>query len=183
MKYHQLQKNKIVDKVKSPLNHSPNFIKIINHFEGCKLVAYPDSRSIYTLGVGCIRIDGRPVKKGDVITQAKADEMLSTEVSTFEIALNKMLGKVVITQSMFDSLLCFQYNLGTGALAGSTLLKKVLKNQNDLSIKNEFIKWRDAGKSEEKGLLLRRLSEYHLYSTGEISYDFMYDVLAIMRVN
>ena len=109
--------------------------------------------------------------------------MLAEEVSVFEVALNKMLGKVVITQSMFDSLLSFQYNLGSAALAGSTLLKKVLANSNDKSIKDEFIRWRNMGSSFEKGLLLRRLSEYHLYSTGKIEYNLLLDVLAIMRVN
>lgn len=165
------------------MKHTQNFNKLINHFEGCKLVAYTDSRSIFTVGFGCIRIDGRPVKKGDVITQEKADSMLALELNSFEIALNDMLGSHQVTQSQFDALLSLEYNIGSGALAGSTLLKKVLTNTNDLSIKNEFIKFRDVGKPEEKALLKRRLSEYHLYNTGEVSYDFLIDVLAIMRVN
>ena len=159
---------------------STQALSIIKFFEGCKLTSYQDQKSIWTCGVGCIRIDGRAVKKGDVITQAKADSMLAMELSNFEVALNKMLGKVVVTQPIFDSLMCWSFNLGSGALAGSTLLKKVLANQNDPSIKDEFIKWRDKGHPEEKGLLIRRLSEYHLYSTGELNYDFAAEALKIM---
>lgn len=159
---------------------STNGISLIKHFEGTKLTAYADPRGIYTISTGCIRIDGRSVKKGDVITQAKADSMLAEELEAFEGKLTKMLGKVVITQSQWDALISFSFNLGSGALGGSTLLKKVLANPNDPSIADEFPKWRNKGTNFELGLLTRRLSEYHLYSTGKLDFDFAAEAKKIM---
>ena len=155
-------------------------ISLIKNFESCKLTAYPDSKNIFTAGWGCIRIDGRPVVKGDVITQEKADAMLVEELSAFEKRLNTMLETNVITQSNFDSLISFSFNLGSGALGKSTLLKKVLKDPNDVSIKDEFIKWINPGSDFSKGLLIRRLSEAHLYFTGALKYDFEAEALKIL---
>jgi lysozyme len=53
--------------------------------------------------------------------------------------------------------------VGTGALAKSTLLKKVNINPNDLTIRNEFLKWNKAGGKVLNGLTKRRESEANLY--------------------
>lgn len=68
-----------------------------------------------------------------------------------------------ITQNQFNALVSFAYNLGLGSLRGSTLLKKVNINQNDITIKDEFMKWIFAGKKQLKGLILRRTEESNIY--------------------
>jgi len=45
------------------------------------------------------------------------------------------LVKKPITQNQLNALTSFAYNLGSGALASSTLLKKVNVNPNDLTLK------------------------------------------------
>jgi Phage-related lysozyme (muraminidase) len=55
-------------------------IEMIKRFESCELVAYPDPGTggdPWTIGWGNTRWDdGRPVKKGDVITARGADDLL-----------------------------------------------------------------------------------------------------------
>jgi lysozyme len=63
-------------------------------------------------------------------------------------------------------LVCFAYNVGTGNLAKSTLLKKVNANPNDPSIANEFLRWNKAGGKELLGLTRRRTAESKLYFTS-----------------
>jgi hypothetical protein len=58
--------------------------------EGCKLEAYPDPETRgepWTIGWGNTRIDGRPVRRGDRITQAQADELLRETVAALETVL------------------------------------------------------------------------------------------------
>jgi lysozyme len=55
------------------------------------------------------------------------------------------------------------YNIGLNAFSKSTLLKKVNFNPDDLTIKNEFLKWNKAGGKEVKGLTNRREQESQIY--------------------
>ena len=57
----------------------------------------------------------------------------------------------------------FAYNLGLGALKGSTLRKKVNINPLDPTIRGEFLKWDMAGGGHVKGLTRRRQAEADLY--------------------
>ena len=68
-----------------------------------------------------------------------------------------------ISQSQFDALVSFAYNLGPNSLKSSTLLKKVNANPSDPTIKDEFLKWTKAGGKVLKGLVLRREAEAALY--------------------
>lgn len=68
-----------------------------------------------------------------------------------------------LSQNQFDALVCFAYNVGTNALKGSTLLKKVNRNPDDALIAEEFTKWIFAAGKKIKGLLTRRNKESQLY--------------------
>jgi lysozyme len=57
----------------------------------------------------------------------------------------------------------FSYNVGTGALVKSTLLKKAKVNSADPSIVDEFLKWNKAGGKALTGLTNRRREEANLY--------------------
>ena len=138
-------------------------IKLIQTFESCRLQAYQDSKAIWTIGWGNTQYEnGIRVKKGDVLTQQRADELFATILISFEYGVNKRVGASV-TQGMFDALVSFSYNLGLGNLAKSTLLKKVNANPSDATIRTEFMKWVNKGSSFEKGLTRRRKAEADLY--------------------
>jgi lysozyme len=106
------------------------------------------------------------VKLGDNITQEQATEYLQHDVEKLANKV-KALVKSSVNDNQFGAITSFAYNVGTGNLAKSTLLKKVNANPADKLIVDEFMKWnkaRVAGKLVElKGLTRRRVAESNLY--------------------
>jgi len=68
-----------------------------------------------------------------------------------------------ITPNQFGALVSFAYNCGVVNLQKSTLLKKVIANHNDPSIRAEFMKWNKANSKVLAGLARRREAEANLY--------------------
>ena len=71
--------------------------------EGRRLTAYRDAVGIATIGIGCTRIDGRPVRMGDAITGAECDALFETTVARYVAAVNRGL-EVAVSQNAFDAL-------------------------------------------------------------------------------
>lgn len=137
--------------------------ELIKQFEGLSLKAYKDPIGIPTIGYGTIRYEtGEPVRMGELISTERAEELLINDVAKFADKVNE-LAKTAINQNQFDALVSFCYNLGSGALKKSTLLRKVNKNPGDPSIEAEFMKWVNAGGKELPGLVKRRQAESDLY--------------------
>jgi lysozyme len=139
-------------------------IEMMHHYEGLKLTAYLCPAKVWTIGYGnTFYEDGSKVKAGDKITKERADQLfINITNKNFAEPLLKLI-KVKFNENQFSALVCFAYNVGTGALAKSTLLKKVNINPNDLTIRNEFLKWNKAGGKVLNGLTKRRESEANLY--------------------
>lgn len=126
------------------------------------LTAYWDYKR-YAIGYGTsIYPDGKPVQKDDTITIEKADEMLKHQLKTFESAVNSLV-KVPINQNQFDSLVSFSFNVGTGALKDSTLLKRINARASEKEIYDQFIRYKYAGGKVVQGLLNRRIEEAKLF--------------------
>jgi lysozyme len=98
------------------------------------------------------------------ITKQRADELLQISADRFARKVINLVKKP-ITQNQLNALTSFAYNLGSGALASSTLLKKINVNPNDVTIRNEFLRWNKANGVELKGLTNRRIKEADLYFT------------------
>ena len=130
--------------------------KLIKQFESCKLFAYKADKSekYYTIGWGHY---GADVGKNAIITKETADKLFRNDIKYFETSVNSCL-KVKITQSMFNALVSFTYNVGFGAFKSSTLLKYVNKKQFKKA-SNEFKKWNKCGGKVLNGLVKRRLLE------------------------
>jgi len=136
--------------------------------EGLKLKAYQDSAGIWTIGYGTILYeDGRHVKRGDVITQEQADALLEAEIIKKSLKVNAGIKSAKLSQNQYNALVSFAYNVGTAALLSSTLLKKVVANRNDPTIRDSFMVWNKAhvdGKLVPvAGLTNRRKAEADLY--------------------
>jgi lysozyme len=138
-------------------------IDMMHHFEGCRLQAYQCSAKVWTIGWGNTYYqDKRPVKQGDVITQAQANELFEMVMNEFAIEVRRALTKE-LNENQFSALVCFAYNVGVGNLKKSTLLRKANINPNDETIAGEFAKWNKAGGKVLNGLTRRRLAEADLY--------------------
>lgn len=137
---------------------SENGIKLVKSFEGLKLVAYKCPAGIWTIGYGHT---GPDVTPGQVITQAQADALLARDLERFEAGVARLV-KVPMTQNQLDALVCFSYNLGLGALQGSTLLR--LLNAGDYAgAAAQFPRWDKAGGKVLPGLTRRRAAEQALF--------------------
>ena len=96
------------------------------------------------------------------ITKPEAFEMFKFIADKFALKVNELI-KSNVNQNQFNSCVSLSYNIGVNAFEKSTLLKKVNFNPNDLTIKNEFLKWNKAGGKEVKGLTNRREQESQIY--------------------
>ncbi|BEN78636.1 lysozyme [Serratia marcescens] len=141
---------------------SKSGIELIKRFEGLRLKAYQDSVGVWTIGYGWTQpVDGKKVGPGMQIVQATADRLLKCGVVQYEQGVN-LLVKVKITQSQFDALVSFAYNLGLRSLSTSTLLKK-LNAGDKQGAADEFGKWVNAGGKRLDGLVVRRAAERELF--------------------
>ncbi len=119
----------------------------------------------YTIGYGNkFYKDGSPVKEGDFITRADAEELLKSIVHQFEYKIYALL-QVPVNQYQFDALVSFSYNVGIHAFANSTLLKFINEDpKNYPEIERQFLRWNKSSGRILKRLTKRRNSEYYLYS-------------------
>lgn len=145
---------------------SQNGKEFIMKHEGVRLKAYLCPAKVPTIGWGnTLYENSTKVKMGDEISLEKAKELFSTIITKFEKSVLSALKGGVVTQNQFDALVSFTYNLGAGNLNKSTLLKKVIAHPNDLTIRDEFMKWNKAGGKVLSGLTKRRAQEADLYFT------------------
>ncbi|HLM73105.1 MAG TPA: type VI secretion system tip protein TssI/VgrG, partial [Polyangiaceae bacterium] len=150
-------------------------LKLVRKSEGFYSKPYLDPVKIPTIGYGTIQYpNGRAVTMKDPpITEAQAEEYLRHEVKEKENAVRKMV-KVPLNENQFSALTSFAYNVGSGALQDSTLLKKLNAGDYD-GAAGEFGKWNKGtvknpktGKKEKvelKGLTTRRAAERKLFET------------------
>ena len=130
--------------------------KIID-FEGCKLTAYKCPAGVWTIGVG----HTKGVKQGQKITETQAISLLKGDLLPCEKYVNDL--GVCKTQGQFDALVDFCFNLGTGALGRSTLLKFIRQGKAEQYIRGEFAKWVKSGGKTLAGLVKRRTWEADRY--------------------
>jgi lysozyme len=141
---------------------SPSGLELVKEFEGLRLKAYKCPAAVWTVGFGHTSAAGNPVVTSDlVITKAEAEEILKRDLVQYEDAVRKLV-KVVLTQSQFDALVSFTYNVGEAQFSRSTLLKRVNAGRFN-EVPAEFMKWTKGGGKELPGLVRRRRAEVKLW--------------------
>jgi lysozyme len=146
---------------------SPQGYAFLHKWEGLRLAAYQDDAGVWTIGYGHTgSFRGKGIHQGMEITKADADLLLRQDVAFFEADVNRLV-KVPLTQGEFDALVCWHFN--TGALAKSTLLKKLNANLRD-DVPDEILRWNKitvgGKKVVSQGLKNRRAAEVVLWGTG-----------------
>lgn len=132
-------------------------INLIKSSEGLRLQAYRDGGGVLTIGYG----HTKGVREGDVISEIKATEFLLDDVADAVDAVNHLV-KVPLTQNQFDALVDFTFNLGSGALGSSTLLKK-LNSTDYAGAADEILRWNKDNGKVIAGLTRRREAERKLF--------------------
>ena len=136
----------------------------ITKHEGLILKPYLCPAKIPTIGYGNTYYpNGKKVTLLDKdITKQEAFEIFKEIANRFGKRVDELVTSN-INQNQFNALVSFCYNIGTGNFSSSTLLKKVNKNPNDLTIKAEFLRWNKANGKVINGLTNRRIEEADLY--------------------
>lgn len=154
------------------MNISDKGIALIKKWEGCSLSAYLDVVGVATIGFGSITYpDGRAVQLGDKITQEQAEALLVRECETKCQTISKLIS-VGVSQNEFDALTSLVYNIGEGAFADSTLLRK-LNGSDHQGAAEQFLVWNkgtiDGVKVEIEGLTNRRKDEKRFFESDQAS--------------
>lgn len=139
-------------------------IDLIKSFEGLFLKPYLDPIKIPTIGYGTIEYpDSKRVTMQDPeITEEKALELLEHEVNKKAASIESAV-KVSINDNEFAALAAFSYNVGTGALQSSTLLKLLNAGADRVAVADQFLRWDKAGGQQLPGLTRRRQAERSLF--------------------
>ena len=149
---------------KKQANFSPSEISVggealIKRWEGCRLKAYQCSANTWTIGWG----HTKGVKRGDRISQAKADALFLEDIKQYERCVAKAVS-APINQNQFDALVSLCYNIGCSAFRHSTLVR-LLNQKNYTDAANQFNRWTIAGGRRIQGLVNRRKQEKSLFES------------------
>jgi lysozyme len=107
-----------------PTQTSQAGVARISEREGFRLVAYPDTRGLWTIGVGHLSNDYFPVTPGLTITRKKALELLAHDLKEVENTINACVC-VDLTQNQFDALASLGFNIGCAGLAHSSVIHRL----------------------------------------------------------
>lgn len=143
------------------MHTSPDGLDLIREFEGLRLTAYPDpgtGAEPWTIGYGHT---GGDVFEGMRITRADADVLLRRDVAHAEDAVRDLV-RVPLAQHQFDALVSFCFNCGRGALAKSSLLRKLNAGDYD-AVPTELMRWNKSAGRVLPGLVRRRKAETALW--------------------
>lgn len=137
---------------------SPAAVALVREFEGLRLTPYCCSGGRWTIGYGHTK-EIHPLTPA--ITPEVAEALLAADLRAVAFEVQGLLN-VPVTQSQFDALVSFAFNCGSGALARSTLLRK-LNAGNIVGAAAEFRRWNRAGGGPVAGLTRRRAAERTLF--------------------
>ena len=140
--------------------------KIIREFEGCKLSAYKCPAGVWTIGWGATSVHGAPVREGDKISQALADELLRAEIHRYAAKLHQLIpASATWGSNQQAALISWAYNVGLGAVEGSSLRRRINAGEAaPVVVRDELPKWRHAGEAVLAGLERRRAAEVALFT-------------------
>lgn len=144
---------------------------LVMHFEAFRSKAYQDLGGSWTVGYGTHwRPDGSKVQSTDILVREVAVEWLALELARItDESLAFQLPQSIksqLRQHHIDALCSFIYNVGTGAFAGSTLLRHLMDG-NWKGAAGQFKSWSmvtvEGKKQQAMGLVRRRVTEREIF--------------------
>ncbi|EBS4307265.1 lysozyme [Salmonella enterica subsp. enterica] len=129
--------------------------------EGRRHEPYRDVAGVLTV---CDGHTGKDIVPGKHYTDAECDALLNKDLALVAVRIDPLI-KASIPNSERAALYSFAYNVGVGAFARSTLLKK-LNTGDQAGACNELKRWTYAGGKQWKGLVTRREIEHEVCTWG-----------------
>lgn len=136
-------------------------LEIIKKSEGLRLKPYFCPAKVKTIGYGHVIRKNEGYLNSE-ITEEEAESLLRKDVVISERGVNSHV-TVKLTQGQFDALVSFVFNLGSGSLAKSTLLKMLNAGEDSKDVAKQFGRWINAGGKKLSGLIKRREEEARLF--------------------
>ncbi|EBZ1027306.1 lysozyme [Salmonella enterica subsp. enterica serovar Muenchen] len=130
--------------------------------EGRRYEPYRDVAGVLT---NCDGHTGKDIIPGKRYTDAECNVLLNKDLARVKAQVDPLI-KVSIPESERAAFYSFAYNVGTGAFAKSTLLKK-LNAGDHAGACNELKRWTYAGGKQWKGLVTRREIEREVCMWGQ----------------
>ncbi len=154
----------------SAMTASNTCVEFIKEVEGFSPQPYYDYNQ-YTVGYGTKCPSEKYFEyKSNGIPKREAEALLREELTDIEDTINqKFIDKynLTFTQSQFDALVSFSYNIGTGWVTyDSSLRNAILNNANENDLVYAFGLYCTAGGKYLPGLVTRRLCEANMYLNG-----------------
>ena len=149
-------------------------LNLIKESEGLRLNAYKCPAGVWTIGYGHT---GKDVKKGMVITEEKATELLKQDIERFERHVSAYDRIYNFTSNEFSALVSFAFNLGsiTGLTKNGTRTKQ--------QIANKMLEYCYAGGKKLNGLYTRRQKERKLFLKKSNEYEVTGNLVRIRSGN
>ena len=141
------------------MNISNEGLQLIKVSEGFRANTYLDVAGFPTIGYGHKLLHPESYPNG--VTEEEATALLLQDVQGAEQAVSRLV-TVALTQGQFDALVDFTFNLGSGRLAGSTLLAD-LNAGRYADAKAQLMLWDRAGGKVCTALATRRQAETALW--------------------
>lgn len=132
---------------------------LLKRSEGFRNNTYLDVAGLPTIGYGHRLLCADSFSNG--IDEPQAANLLSCDVNSARFAVDRMV-KVPLTQGQYDALVDFTFNLGSGRLAGSTLLKLLNAGNYDAACA-QLLLWDHGSGKELPALKARREAEAALW--------------------
>ena len=150
-------------------------VEMIKHHEGVRSKPYRCPAGLWTVGVGHVLYPEQAAMKmvdrmalplkaehDRVFTAGGVDAIFRSDLIRFETGVLRLCPDTFNSQSQFDGMVSFSFNLGLGALQSSTLRMKY--NRGDTQgAANEFPKWNKCAGKILNGLTIRRLDEQRMF--------------------
>ena len=144
-------------------------VAFVAGFEGFRGELYDDAAGHCTIGFGHLVHHGprdgtEPAEFRRGISRERGLELLRADARQAAAAVERLV-RVPLSQEQFDALVSFAFNVGTGALEGSTLLQELNAGRYD-AVPTQLLRWVKAGGRTLEGLVRRRRAEGRLFGQG-----------------
>jgi len=144
--------------------------EFIASHEGFEPNIYKDIAGIPTIGYGHVILPHEFGIFGGGITQAEALDLLIDDAEKHAKSVRASVN-VELTQRQFDALTSLAFNIGNGAFASSTLVKRINAGEERPAIEEAWGWWNKATingtKQAVKGLTNRREAEVKYFYSDE----------------
>jgi len=146
------------------MNLSTAGLELIKRSEGFRSKIYLDVAGYPTIGYGH-RLEHNE-HYPDGIGETEAEMILLWDAREAEQSVSSLV-EVQLTQGQFDALVDFTFNLGSGSLASSTLLRELNAGKYEAAAE-QLLRWDHAGGHEVASLKARREAEFRLWSGKDV---------------